>query len=164
MKYSLLELVTGVLITEWTFIFVARRAFGKYINEWYTNFGVWALMSDVSSIIVGLFIAMYLYRGNSLLTLIAVAVAIQWTHDLLFYWGVIRQVSPGVNGIIDLLKPYGDDAGIAAIVGDSWMMVGSLLFAHLVSKMPVNGQLFLLFVSTYMLPYAIHQKPSVAIQ
>jgi len=164
MKYSLLELLSGVLITEWTFIFVARRVFGRFINEWYTNFGIWALMSDVSSILIGLFIAMYLYRGNSFLMLMAVAVAVQWAHDILFYTGVIRQLSPGVNGIVDLLKPYGDDAGFAAILGDSWMMVGSLLFAHLSSKMPVNGQIFLILVSLYMLPYAIHQKPSVAIQ
>uniref|UniRef100_A0A6C0I5G5 Uncharacterized protein n=1 Tax=viral metagenome TaxID=1070528 RepID=A0A6C0I5G5_9ZZZZ len=160
--FTPLELLNGVLITEWTFIFAARRVFGKYINSWYTDFGIWALMSDISSILIGIAIALYFYRGKSLLILIGVAVAVQTVHDLLFYTGIIRQLSPGVNGIIDLLKPYAEDAGFAAVIGDSWMMIGSLLFAKLASKLPVNGQMVLALFSLYMLPYAIHQKPSVA--
>lgn len=162
MMFTPLELVAGVLVTEWTFIFFARRVFGKFINKWYTDFGIWALMSDLSSILIGIAIALYLYRGKSFLVLMGVAVAVQWIHDILFYTGVIRQLSPGVNKIIDLLKPYGEDAGIAAIIGDSWMMIGTLLFAKLASKIPVNGQMVVILASLYMLPYAIYQKPSLA--
>ena len=160
--YTLLELLAGVLLTEWTFIFAARRLFGKYINDWYTTYGGWALLSDISSIMIGIMIALYIYRGKSLFALIGIAVLVQWIHDILFYSLVIRQVQPGTNGIIDILKPYGEDAGIAAVFGDSWMMVGSLGAAHLISKLPVQAQIFAVFVSGYMLPYAIYQKRYVS--
>lgn len=163
MQFTLLEILVGILITEWTFIFVARRIFGKWINRWYSNYGIWAVMSDISSIFIGILIAMFLYRGTSFWTLVGTSVAVQWVHDLLFYMGVIVPLPRGVNGIIDILKPYGADAGIAAVFGDSWMMAGSLLFAKLVSTLPQKGQIFALLVSTYMLPYAIYQKSVVPI-
>jgi hypothetical protein len=158
---TLVEVLAGILITEWTFIFFARRVFSRYINEWYTNFGIFALLSDVSSIFIGIMIASYFYRGKSLLVLIGVAVLVQWIHDVLFYVGLIQPSLNGRNAIIDLLKPYGSDAGVLALIGDSWMMIGSLLFAKAVSYLPFEGQIFTLAVSGYMLPYAIYQKPTV---
>jgi len=155
---NLLELLVGVVTTEWTFIFAARYLFGKYINDWYTNYGGWAVLSDISSIMIGIFIAMYFYTGKNLLILIGVAVLVQWVHDFLFYTLVIQRVPEKTNGIIDILKPYGKDAGALALIGDSWMMVGSLLGASLASKLPVNGQIFALLVGGYMLPYAIYQN------
>jgi hypothetical protein len=158
MQFTLLELVSGVLLTEWTFIFGARSLFGTYINQWYDTFGIWALMSDVSSILIGLYIAMYFYRGNNILILIAVAIAVQWTHDFLFYIFAIKPASPGRNGIMDLLQSYGIDAGVLALIGDSWMMISSLLGALAVSQLSKSGQVFSILVSLYMLPYAIAQK------
>jgi hypothetical protein len=162
MQFSLLNLGAGVLLSEWTFIFFARAVFGKYINKWYSDFGIWALMSDVSSILIGIFIAMYLYRGPSFLILMGVAILVQWTHDFLFYMFVIRRNEQGKNGIIDILKPYADDAGIAALVGDSWMMISTLLFAYMSKNLPQYGQYFSILVSLYIIPYAIFQKPSIA--
>jgi hypothetical protein len=154
---SLLELFSGILITEWTFIFAARYLLGKYINEWYTKFGGWAVLSDISSISIGLFIAMYLYRGKNFIILCIVAVLVQWIHDILFYLIILRNVHTK-NSIIELLRPYGNDAGILALIGDSWMMLGSLLFALLVSKLSIKGQIFTVLVSGYMLPYAIFEN------
>jgi hypothetical protein len=57
------------------------------------------------------------------------------------------------------LKPYAQDAGILALVGDSWMMVGSLLVASFASNLSVRSQIFALLVGGYMLPYAIYQYP-----
>lgn len=162
MQFTFLELFAGILITEWTFIFGARHLLGKYINDWYTNFGGWALLSDISSIAIGILIAMYFYRGKSLLALTGVAVLVQWIHDILFYLTVITRLEPGTNGIIDILKPYAKDAGFAAVVGDSWMMIGSLGAAYLVSQLPVSAQIFSVCVSGYMLPYAIYQKRYVS--
>lgn len=156
---NLLAILVGVLTTEWTFIFAARYLFGKYINDWYTNYSGWAVLSDISSITIGIFIAMYFYTGKNLLILIGVAVLVQWVHDFLFYILVIRRLPEKTNGIIDILKPYAQDAGVLALVGDSWMMVGSLVGASIASKLPVNGQIFALLVGGYMLPYAIYQRP-----
>lgn len=155
MQLSLLELLVGIVTTEWTIIMVSRLLFGRYLNEWYTRFGIWAVLSDISIIAFGFLLAMYLYRGDSLVTLTGVAVAIQVVHDILFYWGVIVPLPRGTNAIIDLLKHYGVEVGGAAVLGDSWMMVGSALFAWLASRQSVHVQWMLLAVGLYMLPYAI---------
>ena len=157
----LLEILVGVITTEWTFIFAARHLFGKYINDWYTNFSGWAVLSDISSITIGIFIAMYFYTGKNLLILIGVAVLVQTIHDLLFYILVIQTIPEKTNGIIDMLKVYANDAGFVAVIGDSWMMVGSLLGASLASKLSTNAQMFALLVGCYMLPYAIYQYPKI---
>ena len=105
---------------------------------------------------------MYLYRGPSFLILMGVAILVQWAHDFLFYIFVIRRNEPGKNGIIDILKPYAEDAGIAALIGDSWMMVSTLVFAYMMKNLPQTGQYFSILVSLYIIPYAIFQKPSIA--
>jgi hypothetical protein len=162
MQYTFIELITGILITEWTFIFAARTYLGKKINEWYTRYGVWAVLADITSICFGIVLAMYFYRGNSFLVLMGIAVLIQWIHDILFYHLVILPVPPNTNEIIDLLKEYAKDVKILGIVGDSWMIIGSLLATNLVSNVPYRVQTLLLLFSAYMLPYAIYQKPSIA--
>lgn len=162
MQFTLLELLAGVLITEWTFIFAARATLGKNINNWYTKYGIWAILSDVSSIMIGLLIAAYLYQGSNFWAYMGTSVAVQWVHDILFYLLAIVPTPAGVNGIIDILKPYSRDAGFAAVLGDSWMMIGSLLFASVAARFPVLGQVGLVLFSTYMIPYAVQQKPSLS--
>lgn len=157
-----LPILVGILITEWTFIFAARQIFGKYINKWYTDYGIYALLSDVSSILIGILLARYLYSYFfsewSLWKFVLLCVAIQVLHDILFYVLVILPTPKGQNGIIDILKPYAAEAGWRAIPGDSWMMIASAVLAAYIKGLPTHVQLFLLAASTYILPYAIFQS------
>jgi len=131
--------------------------FGKFINMWYTKFGLYAVLSDVASIMIGMMIASWLYNGSNFWAFMGTAVAVQWVHDILFYLGIILPMPEGVNAVIDLLKPYSRQAGFLAVLGDSWMMIGGLLFAKALQTMPSSIQLFSLFFSVYMIPYAIFQ-------
>jgi hypothetical protein len=156
---SLWLIFLGVLLNEWVFIFMTRSIdfFGQFINEWYTKFGIYAILSDIGSIMIGMMIARWLYTGINYWSFMGTAVAVQWAHDILFYLGIILPMPRGVNEIIDLLKPYSRQAGFLAVIGDSWMMIGGLLFAKALEMTSSTTQLFSLFVSLYMIPYAIFQ-------
>lgn len=159
-----LPLLAGILTTEWTFIFAARRLFGTYINKWYTDYGIYALMSDVASILIGLLLARYLYSYFfdkwSLLSYTSLAVAIQVIHDVLFYLLIIVPTPMGQNGILDILKPYARDAGGWAIPGDSWMMIGSAVLASYFKTLSPDVQAFVIAAAVYILPYAIYDRPA----
>jgi hypothetical protein len=156
---SLWLIFLGVLVNEWVFIFMSRgmSLFGKYINLWYTKFGLYAILSDVASIMIGMMIADWLYTGTNYWAFMGTAVAVQWVHDILFYLGIILPMPEGVNAVIDLLKPYSRQAGFLAVLGDSWMMIGGLLFAKALQGTSTAVQIFTLFLSVYMLPYAVFQ-------
>lgn len=157
---DILPLMAGILTTEWTFIFIARRLFGKYINKWYTDYGIYAIMSDVASILIGLLLARYIYsyffEEWSLLAFTSLSVAIQVIHDMLFYLFIIIPTPMGKNGIIDILKPYAANAGAWAIPGDSWMMIGSAVLASVFKTLPPDVQTFIIAAAVYILPYAIY--------
>jgi hypothetical protein len=157
-----LPIIAGVLVTEWSFIFAARKIFGVFINKWYTDFGIYALMSDAASITIGILLARYFYDYFfdewSLFNFVLLAVGIQVIHDILFYIFIIQTVKKGQNGIIDILKPYAADAGWRAIPGDSWMMIASAILASYFKTLPEHIQSFILVASVYILPYAIFEK------
>lgn len=159
-----LPLLAGILTTEWTFIFAARRLFGKSINRWYTEYGVYALMSDVASILIGLLLARYLYSYLfdewSLVSYTSLAVGIQVIHDILFYLFIIIPTPLGQNGILDILKPYAKEAGAWAIPGDSWMMIGSAVLASYFKTLSPDVQAFIVAAAVYILPYAIYDRPA----
>ena len=64
----------------------------------------------------------------------------------------------GANRMIDLFKTYANQTGITAILGDSFMMVISVLLAVLCNKVDTNYNIIILIISLYLLPYIIHAK------
>lgn len=82
----------AILLVDTIVIFMVRfapQAFGKPINDWYDEFGLAAVLSDVSIIAIGIAIARYVYtaffmeqEGWSIWYFIALAVAIQVVHDI----------------------------------------------------------------------------------
>jgi hypothetical protein len=88
--FSVLSLDTAVL-------FLARYADvgGKSLNEWYDRFGLVAVLSDVSIIVIGFLIAQvvypFLFSTYSLLPFLGVVVSVQAIHDILFYFFVVAK-------------------------------------------------------------------------
>ena len=88
-------LVVAVIVVDLVVLFLIRYFpdfFGKDINIWYNEFGLNAVIADVLSIVLGFLIAQVIYTsvvfphiGWSLPVFIALLLAIQVTHDILFY-------------------------------------------------------------------------------
>jgi hypothetical protein len=167
---DLLYILVAVLFVDVFVIFLVRFApdiFGQSINRWYDLFGLNAVIADVLIIVIGFVIARYIYtlwvkpkygEGKwSPLQFTGVAVAVQFIHDLAFYFGIITQVPRGQNMMIDVFKDY-SEGGAKILFADGAMMVGSSLLAMGLKSQPVHIVAAFSLVVSYILPYLLYQK------
>jgi hypothetical protein len=169
---DLFYIFIGILTVDVVVLFLARyyKIGGKYLNEWYDNFHILAVISDVFIIFIGFLIARYIYTkfffdrfGWNAVYFILLLVAVQAIHDVLFYLLVIRNVPTGTNDMIDTFKRYAEDLGGKIIGGDALLMVSSALIAMLYKLAPPHLTYSLLSIVLYMLPYAIYTKNPYAV-
>lgn len=139
--------------------------FGKYVNLWYSRFRLSAILQDILSVLIGFGIARYVYTEYvypnhdwNPIYFTGLAVIVQVVHDFLFYFGVIRQVPEGQNGIIDILKKYAENVSYKAVVGDSAMMIGTSVGSMVLKAFPVHGVIFLGLAAAYTIPYFMEAK------
>jgi hypothetical protein len=158
----------AVLIVDVFVMFLVRYfpdVFGKSINIWYNRFKLSAVISDVLIIVLGFGIARYIYTeyiypnydwNPTYFT--GLSVVVQIIHDVLFYFGVIKQVPQGHNGMIDVFKDYAASGGAKVIGADSAMMVGSSILSMLLKTAPAHITAFIGILSVYIVPYILETK------
>ena len=158
----------AVLIVDVFVMFLVRYfpdVFGKSINIWYNRFKLSAVLSDVLIIVLGFGIARYIYTeyiypnydwNPTYFT--GLSVVVQIIHDVLFYFGVIKQVPQGHNGMIDVFKDYAASGGAKVIGADSAMMVGSSILSMLLKTAPAHITAFVGILSVYIVPYILETK------
>jgi hypothetical protein len=158
-------ILVAVTIVDLIVLFLIRYYpdfWGKSINVWYNKFGLNAVLADVLSITLGFLLSQFVYEtfllpliGWNLLVFIGVLLIIQLVHDLFFYFGVIRPIPAGHNGMIDVFKAYADAGKGRILLADSSMMVGSALIATALSKLPTSVTLFVGALAAYAVPYIL---------
>ena len=133
----------------------------KSLNEWYERFGVFAVGSDILSILIGILVTRYIYTlggfKNPLLFLV-ILVLFQLAHDLFFYVAVIRGLPAGHNQMIDVFKSYGDENGAKILVADSLMMLASVFTASFLMDLPSHVTTASFFVTLYALCYILYTR------
>jgi len=170
---DLLFITLGVLITDIIVLFLARHVpeiFGdgrnvwKTLNVWYDKFGLAAVLSDVTVILIGFQITRYIYTRYiapniswSPLYFLALLVLVQAIHDILFYVGVILPLPTGLNQMIDVFKLY-SKGGAKIIGGDALLMISSFLITLLLKSQPTHITASTALVSLYTLPYILYNK------
>jgi hypothetical protein len=138
---------------------------GKYLNLWYSRFKLSAILADVLSVLIGFGLAKYFYtefiypkNDWNPLYFTGIAVVIQVIHDFLFYFGIIKQVPEGKNGILDVMRSYGDAGGAKLVLGDSVIMVGTSFASMLLKASSPHIVLLIGLVAAYSLPYFLEVK------
>jgi len=128
-------ILPAILLVDTLIIFLVRfypKIFGKPINQWYDEFGLAAVLSDVSIIAIGIAITRYIYtnffmeeEGWSIWYFIGLAVIVQIVHDMIFAFGVVKPIPKGHNSMIDVFKAY-IEGGPVIIAVDAAMVAGSI--------------------------------------
>ena len=77
---------------------------------------------------------------------ILLALAVQITHDLLFY-GIFSIIPRGASPIMDLFKDYAGEYGGLAIVADNILIIGTILLASSLAGLEIKWNLFILVVA-----------------
>jgi uncharacterized protein YacL len=83
---DILRLVTAALFIEFWVIYIFKvLGSGKSIKKWYNDFGALAVISDVTSVLIGIMIAFFISPGASVIKLAMYSVIVQVIHDVLYY-------------------------------------------------------------------------------
>jgi hypothetical protein len=149
---------------------------GSLINIWYDKFGLVAIMLDMLIVLIGFWITQKLYGyifGSSTKLSVSVAASswdtlwkflllflgVQIIHDILFYVLVLKK-SKGSNAIFDLINTYGSKHGFYTILGDSLMVILSIIMAWFLLKSDVSFSTYIICIlcSLYMIGYLLYMK------
>ena len=156
-----LPIFNGVLITEIIILSLVYVGFfkSKVLLEWYNRFHIFALLADVLIIVIGFIITRFLYykifKKYSLSRFLLLFLVIQIIHDILFYLFFNYGIPEKKNKMIDLFKKYGKEKGFGAILGDSSMIILSVLFATYFKNVSLNNNIITLISFVYLICYII---------
>jgi hypothetical protein len=158
----------AVLLVDVLVLFLVRffpDVFGKAINIWYNRFKLSAVISDVFIILLGFGISRYIYTEYiypkfdwNPLYFTGLSVLVQVLHDVLFYFGVIKPITPGHNAMMDVFKTYAESGGAKVIAADSAMMVASSFFSMALKAAPAHITAFLGLLTVYVVPYILETR------
>jgi hypothetical protein len=164
-------ILPAILVVDVFVIFLARflpQIFGKPINDWYDQFGLAAVLSDVLIIAIGIALARYAYsyffqekEGWNIWYFTAVAVLIQIIHDVFFAFAVVKPIPAGHNDMIDVFKAY-ISGGPKIIAADAAMVIGSIVLASGLKNMDFYVTNMVSMVTAYALTYVLYTNPSKA--
>lgn len=156
-----LPLLNAVLITD---LFVISLLNTKVISsevlqKWYSKYNLSAVIADVLIILIVLIATRSVYYkifdNFSLLNFIILAIILQITHDILFYF-LFSNVPRGVNQMLDTFKDYANEMSYKAVMADSGMMIMSCLIAFYLVNQTTNANIIVLISSLYVLPYLLY--------
>lgn len=129
------------------------------LKKWYKTYNLGAVLSDVFILVIAIQITRYIYpyvfSEWSIWKFILLALAVQITHDLLFY-ALFSAIPRGASGIMDVFKDYAGELGGMAIVGDSVLIIGTVLLASILAGQDLGTNLFILICAVYLMPYFVY--------
>jgi hypothetical protein len=176
-KYlTFLHFLTASVIIE-TFMLILFRFTkspftGVAINRWYDNLGWTAVILDILSVLIGFYIAKFIYEyllrkkyiniDYELYKYLGLVLLVQITHDFLFYFLVIKPYPKNKNRVMDEFKSYTERVKSGAVVGDSFMylLATPLLYLY-IQKNNITINTFISIVCFYLIGYLIYQKPKI---
>ena len=157
-------IIPAILFVDTFLIFLVRyfpQIFGKPINDWYDEFGLAAVLSDVTIIAIGIAITRYIYtiffmeqEGWSIWYFIGLAIIIQVIHDLAFAFGVVQKIPRGHNSMIDVFKAY-IEGGPMIILTDAGMVASSIGIAAFLKNQDFHYTASVGLVTLYALSYIL---------
>ena len=157
----------AILTVDVAVLFLARyyKVGGKFLNEWYDQFNVLAVLADVMIIFIGFLIARYIYTTYfyerfewSPVYFIILLCIVQLVHDIIFYLGVIKPLPAGHNEMIDVFKRYAEDLGGVILGADALLMIGSAVVAMLYKLVPLHVFVSVSSIFVYAMPYILFTR------
>lgn len=157
----------AILTIDVAVLFLARyyKVGGEYLNEWYDQFGVMAVLADVMIIFIGFLIARYIYTVYfyerfewSPIYFIILLCIVQLVHDIIFYVGIIKPLPAGHNEMIDVFKRYAEDLGAVVLGADALLMIGSAVVAMIYKLVPLHIFVSVSSIFVYAMPYILYTR------
>lgn len=161
-------LVIAAIVVDFVVIVMSKyagpRPFFKVaaLNDWYTRFGALAAASDITSALIGIAAARYIYGFLALsgaAAFVACIVGFQLFHDIFFYLAVIKPIPTGENQMIDVFKAYAAENGANILWADALILLSTAGLGSVLKGLPVHYTVSTAFVSIYAMTYILYTKP-----
>jgi len=156
-----LPIITAILIVDMIVMIlsITNVISSKYIKIWYQKFFLSAVLADVLVIFIVVILARaiyyYIFDKFSITNFILVMLALQITHDILFYI-IISIIPRGANKMIDIFQDYANEMSYGAIIGDSMMIIAIGLIASYLANFEANTNIIILIVFLYLLQFILY--------
>lgn len=176
---TFLHFLTASVIVElfmlYLFRFTKSPFTGISINRWYDNLGWSAIILDLLSVLIGFYIAKYIYEylvdkkyintEYEIFKYLGIVLLVQITHDFLFYSLVIKPFPANKNRVMDEFKSYAESVKAGAVIGDSFMyLLATPLLYLVIQKNNIHTNTFISIVCFYLIGYLIYQKPKISMK
>lgn len=142
-------------------------------NSYFDTFGLEGILANMSLTIILMQISRWIYtkiysfggRPWSPLVFLAIVAGVQTFHDIIFFYGIINQLNPGKNDMIDALKEYAKENGSRAVGGHAIFLMVCALFAMLMKDISMLNSFLIVSLTFYLLPFIISIiKPKVILK
>lgn len=176
---TFLHFLTAAVVIElfmlYLFRFTKSPFTGISINRWYDNLGWTAVILDVLSVLIGFYIAKFIYEylvvekyintDYELYKFLGLVLLVQIIHDFSFYFFAIKPYPKNKNRVMDEFKYYAESAKTKAVMGDSFMylLATPLLYLY-IQKNNINTNTFISILCFYCIGYLIYQKPKISMK
>jgi len=176
---TFLHFLTASVVIEvfmlYLFRFTKSPFTGISINRWYDNLGWSAIILDILSVLIGFYIAKYIYEylvdkkyintEYEIFKYLGIVLLVQITHDFLFYFLVIKPSPANKNRVMNEFKSYAESVKAGAVIGDSFMyLLATPLLYLFIQKNNIHTNTFISIVCFYLIGYLIYQKPKISMK
>ena len=156
-----LPILTAILIVDMIVMIlsISNIISSNYLKVWYQKFFLSAVLADVLVLFIVVIFARaiyyYIFDTFSITNFIIVMLALQITHDILFYI-IFSAIPRGTNKMIDVFKDYANEVSYGAIIGDSIMIIAIGLIASYLANFEENTNIIILIVFLYLLQFILY--------
>ena len=156
-----LPILTAILIVDMIVMIlsISNIISSNYLKVWYQKFFLSAVLADVLVLFIVVIFARaiyyYIFDTFSITNFIIVMLALQITHDILFYI-IFSAIPRGTNKMIDVFKDYANEVSYGAIIGDSIMIIAVGLIASYLANFEENTNIIILIVFLYILQFILY--------
>lgn len=153
---DILSLATAAIWVDFFTVVLAKYSFtGSAIKQWYNQFQYVAVLSDVSSVMIGILLARILFPK---LNLLVAAIIVQVVHDIFFSAVVLNSIPTGHNSMIDVLKTYASESSYGILFYDAFMIGATVMLMNYLSGVRKDVVLLAALLGGYSLTYIIYTK------
>ena len=136
---------------------------GLSMNAYFDTFGLEGILANTSFMVIMFQMARWAYttfytsgeRPWSPFVFVCILIAIEFLHDLIFYYGPLKSIPSGKNDMIDALKRYAAENGSRALAGHAAFLIFVAVIAMFLKESTFLFTFIVVNVTLYMLPFMI---------
>jgi hypothetical protein len=163
-KFEYIPIITANIYADLLIIFATfAKIFVdvKSLETWYKKYRLSAMIADILIGVLYILLGRYLVFKSGLqiglTAFAAVCVTIQIIFDFLFYI-FFSSIPRGANDMLDFFKGYAKEAGVNALLGDSFLVIMAVTMSALLNQTSYDTNIVFLIMSIYLTPYLIYMK------